>query len=222
MTAQSRLTVIPLTLADAATAVDRWHRHHRRPQGHRFSLGVLDDTGRLCGAAIIGRPVARALDTGWAAEVTRVATDGTPNACSALYGAAWRTARAAGFLRLLTYTQDGESGASLRGAGWRQVAALRPRTGWDTPSRRRGDRGTDGIGRILWERAAVDAPDLPPLAVLRDEMRDEIPCTATGCGQPIPVIPGRGRPRLYCSRACQQRAYRHRIPAAPAAPEETR
>lgn len=211
MTAQSRLTVIPLTLADAAATVDRWHRHHRRPQGHRFSLGVLDDTGRLCGAAIIGRPVARPFDTGRTGEVTRVATDGTPNACSALYGAAWRTASAAGYLRLITYTQDGESGASLRGAGWRQVAVLKPRSGWDTPSRRRGDRGTDQIGRVLWEKARADAPELPPLQVLRDELRDEIPCAV--CPQMIPPTASRGRPRRYCSRACQQRAYRHRIAA---------
>jgi len=209
VTAQSRLTVIPLTLADAAAAVDRWHRHHRRPQGHRFSLGVLDDTGRLCGAAIIGRPVARALDTGWAGEVTRVATDGTPNACSALYGAAWRTAAAAGYLRLITYTQDGESGASLRGAGWQQVAVLQPRTGWDTPSRRRGDRGTDQIGRVLWEKARADAPELPPLADLRNEIRNEMSCPAPGCGRPFQQAT-RGRPARYCSAACRLRAHRQR------------
>ncbi|MCY0959943.1 XF1762 family protein [Streptomyces sp. H27-H5] len=209
---QQRLTVIPLALRDAADAVDRLHRHHRRPTGHRFSLGVLREDGVLCGVAIVGRPVARMLDTGWQVEVTRVATDGTPNACSALYGAAWRTASAAGYLRAITYTQDGESGASLRGAGWRQIAVLRPRAGWDTPARARADRGTDGVGRVLWERARVDAPVLPTLSALRDEMRDEIPCPAVGCGRPVTQTP-RGRPALYCSRACRQRAYRHRASA---------
>jgi len=50
-------------------------------------------------------------------EVTRVATDGTPNACSLLYAAAWQAAKALGYRTLLTYTQKGESGASLRAAG---------------------------------------------------------------------------------------------------------
>ncbi|MFC1423734.1 XF1762 family protein [Streptacidiphilus sp. N1-12] len=205
---QQRLTVIPLVLADACAVVDRYHRHHRRPLGHRFSLGVLGEDGALHGAAIVGRPVARALDTGWQVEVTRVATDGTPNACSALYGAAARVATAAGFQRVLTYTQSGESGASLRGAGWTQVAVLRPRTGWDTPSRHRADRGTDGVARILWERACRNAPPLPPLNALRDEIRDVMRCLE--CPNPIPRRTGPGRPSRYCSPACRQRGYRTR------------
>ncbi|WP_220729502.1 XF1762 family protein [Streptomyces radicis] len=205
------LTIVPLTLADAAEVVDRWHRHHKRPQGHRFSLGVLDMDGHLRGVAITGRPVARALDNGWTVEVTRVATDGTPNACSALYGAAWRTAREWGFTRIITYTQDGESGASLRAVQWRQVAELRPRTGWDTPSRPRAGRGTDRVARTLWEQTTKDAPPLPPISVLRDEIRDEIRCA---CGRPIPLPRGRGRPPRYCTRACQQRAYRGRTAEA--------
>ncbi|CAL9417102.1 XF1762 family protein [Streptomyces sp. enrichment culture] len=68
-----------------------------------------------------------------------------------LYSAAWRAAKALGYRRLITYTQDGESGASLRGAGWRVVASRPPRTGWHTPSRPRTDRGTDRIARYLWE-----------------------------------------------------------------------
>ncbi|MFZ4240731.1 XF1762 family protein [Streptomyces murinus] len=206
---QVRLTIVPLPFKDARAAVDRFHRHHRRPQGHKFSLGVLRPDGSLCGVAIVGRPVARPFDTGWQVEVTRVATDGTPNACSALYGAAWRTAKAAGYLRALTYTQDGESGASLRAAGWRLVAELRPRQGWDTPSRPRNNRGTDGIGRFLWEQAQDDAPPLPSLADLRNEIRNEIRCPAPSCGKPVPQA-GRGRPARYCSPACRLRAYRHR------------
>lgn len=208
MAVSGSLTVVPLTFADACLAVDHLHRHHRRPTGHRFSLGVLDEDGHLRGAAIVGRPVSRLLDTGWCVEVTRVATDGTPNACSALYGAAWRTAAAQGFVRAITYTQAGESGASLRAAGWRQVAVLRPRTGWDTPSRRRRDRGTDGVVRILWEQARAHAPDLPPLSVLRNEIRNEIPCAV--CGTPVPVKSGRGRPPRYCGQPCRLRAHRRR------------
>lgn len=206
---QKHLTVIPLAFADACAAVTQLHRHHRPPRGHKFSLGVLDDTGRLHGVAIVGRPVAASFDNGWCIEATRVATDGTPNACSALYGAAWRTARAAGYLRAITYTQDGESGISLRAAGWRLVAELSPRKGWNSPSRPRADRGTDGIARRLWEQSRANATPLPPLATLRNEIRNEKRCSAPACDKPIPQAP-RGRPARYCSPACRLRAHRKR------------
>ncbi|MEV7089444.1 XF1762 family protein [Streptomyces sp. NPDC093085] len=206
---QRRLSVVPLSFADACAMVEQLHRHHRPPRGHKFSLGVLDDAGHLHGVAIVGRPVAAPFDNGWCVEATRVATDGTPNACSALYGAAWRTAKAAGYLRAITYTQDGESGVSLRAAGWRLVAELRPRKGWDTPSRPRADRGTDGIARRLWEQSRTDAPHLPSLATLRNEIRNEKRCPAPACGKPIHQA-ARGRPARYCSPACRLRAHRQR------------
>ncbi|MFJ2399812.1 XF1762 family protein [Streptomyces xanthochromogenes] len=202
------LRIVPVRSFDeACTLVDTLHRHHRRPVGHKFSIRVVAGV-RTVGVAIVGRPVARSFDDGLTVEVTRVATDGTPNACSALYGAAWRSASEQGFRRIVTYTQDGESGASLRAVGWRQVAVLRPRTGWDTPSRRREGRGTDMVARILWEQTRVDAEPLPPIDVLRNEMRNEILCDAVGCGRPFPLRPGPGRPARYCSDACRQRAHR--------------
>ena len=84
-------------------------------------------------------------------EVTRVATDGTPNTCSLLYAAAWQAAKALGYRRLVTYTQAGESGASLRAAGWRIVAARPPSPGWSRPSRPRADHGTDDVARLRWQ-----------------------------------------------------------------------
>ncbi|MEU5425965.1 XF1762 family protein [Streptomyces olivoreticuli] len=205
---QERLTIVPLKFQDAADLVDAIHRHHKRPRGHRFSIGVQRPDGRLCGVAIVGRPVARCFDQDLCAEVTRVATDGTPNACSALYGAVWGAASRMGFVRAITYTQDGESGASLRAVGWKQAAVLRPRKGWDTPSRRREDRGTDGVARILWEQRAKNAPELPPIEDLRNEIRNEILCAAADCGRPFPLRAGRGRPARYCSPACRVRAHR--------------
>lgn len=144
------LRLVPIHRDPALAFVARVHRHHGRPQGYRFAVGVADD-GRLCGVAIAGRPVSRILQDGQTIEVTRVATDGTPNACSMLYGACWRAARALGYTRAVTYTQDGESGASLRASGWLDAAALAARPGWDTPSRRRGATGTERVDRNRWE-----------------------------------------------------------------------
>jgi hypothetical protein len=131
--------------------VELWHRHHKPPVGHKFSIGVADDDMVLRGVIIVGRPVARHFDDGATLEVTRSATDGTPNANSMLYGAARRATFALGYTRLVTYTQEGESGSSLRGAGFKVVGQRAVRTGWDTPSRPREDHGVDGIARTLWE-----------------------------------------------------------------------
>lgn len=125
------MTIIPLDLAEANAFVDTHHRHHGRVVGHKFSIGasVGDE---VVGVAIVGRPVARPLDDGLTLEVVRCCTDGTRNACSALYGAAWRATKALGFRKLITYTLASEGGASLRAAGWRIVGEVRGRS-WNTP-----------------------------------------------------------------------------------------
>ena len=82
----------------------------------KVAIGVCN--GTLRGVAVIGRPSARAEDTGLTAEVTRTCTDGTSNVNSMLYGAARRVCRAMGYTRLITYTEAGESGVSLKAAGW--------------------------------------------------------------------------------------------------------
>ena len=145
------MRLVPVTLRVARQFVAEHHRHHRPPPGGLFAIGVADDDDVLVGVAIVGRPVAREYDDGLTVEVNRTATDGTANANSMLYGAAWRAAKALGYHRLITYTQAGETGASLRAAGWRVIAERAPRRGWDTPSRRRADRGVDRVPRTLWE-----------------------------------------------------------------------
>lgn len=121
------------------------------PRGMKFAVGAADSTGMLRGIAIAGRPVARLLDNGQTLEVTRVTADGWPNAPSLLYGACWRAAKALGYTRLVTYTQQGESGASLRAAGWRVMAERPAHPGWDRPSRPRALKGTEHMPRTLWE-----------------------------------------------------------------------
>lgn len=151
----SGLTVVPVTFRQACAFVELHHRHHKPPRGHKFSIGVCDAGGDLRGVAMIGRPVARAYDDGLTAEVNRTCTDGYRNANSALYGAAWRIASAMGYRRLITYTQAGETGASLTAAGWIKVRDLPARKGWAASSialrALRDPIGAGGVERSLWE-----------------------------------------------------------------------
>lgn len=144
------LKVVPIALDEANAFVAAHHRHHRPVIGHKFSIAVADgDTVR--GVAIVGRPVARGLDNGWTLEVNRCCTDGSQNACSMLYGAAWRAAKALGYRRLVTYTMPQEGGASLRAAGWRLIGE-RGGGNWNTPARPRVDTAATLRGqKLLWE-----------------------------------------------------------------------
>jgi hypothetical protein len=130
------LRLQPITLREARAFVNKHHRHHHAPQGGLFAVAVGAE--QVEGVAIIGKPVARMNDDGWTAEVTRVCTLGAPNACSMLYGAAWRCARALGYRRLLTYTLASEDGGSLRAAGWRIIGQTDGGS-WSRTSRPRVD-----------------------------------------------------------------------------------
>lgn len=143
MSAQQRLTLRPVTWQDAVAFVNSEHRHHFAPRGHKFTVGVEVGGGILCGVAIVGRPVARQLQDGRTLEVTRVATDGTPNACSALYGACTRAARAMGYRRLITYTLASEPGTSLKASGWSCEGQTRGGT-WHRSARPRTDKAPTG------------------------------------------------------------------------------
>jgi len=114
--------------------------------GHKFSIGLRDS--ELRGVAIVGRPVSRVMDNGETLEVTRCCTDGTPNACSMLYGAARRATFALGYDRLITYTLASEAGSSLRAAGWKLIG-LRKGGSWNVPSRPRTDKHPTGK-KLLW------------------------------------------------------------------------
>lgn len=107
------LRIVPLTLSQANDLVSKWHRHHKPCVGHRFSLG-LTLHNELVGAAIVGRPVARNVPQDEVIEVTRLVTNGTPNACSKLYAAVARVAKDMGFAKVQTYILDSEPGTSLR------------------------------------------------------------------------------------------------------------
>lgn len=127
---RSKLYVAPCDLDTANAFVSLHHRHHKPVPGSKINLAVIDEQGMMRGVAIIGRPVARKLDDGLTLEVNRVAVDGCPNACSALYGASRKAVFAQGYARLITYTLQSESGASMRGAGWQRVKETEGSKGW--------------------------------------------------------------------------------------------
>jgi hypothetical protein len=144
------LSITPIDFAEANAFVEKFHRHHKPIQGCKFCVAVSDGD-KVVGVAIVGRPVARLLDNGWTLEVNRCCTDGTKNACSMLYSAAWRAAKALGYMRLITYTLPEEGGSSLRASNWRCLG-LRGGGNWNVKSRPRID--TDELLRgqkLLWE-----------------------------------------------------------------------
>lgn len=145
-----RLELVPVTQREAGAFIREHHRHLGPPRGWRFGIGLASD-GRLCGVITVGRPVARHIDWRKVAEVNRCCTDGTKHAASKLYAAAWRAARAMGYLRLITYTLKSEPGTSLRAAGWREVGST-PGGSWSCPSRLRIDKHPTEPKRI-WEVA---------------------------------------------------------------------
>lgn len=146
-----KFAVVPLPLDEANAFVREHHRHHGKVVGHKFSVGVSDSEGAIRGVAIVGRPVARMLDDGLTLEITRVATDGCKDACSALYGACRRAAFALGYKRLVTYTLPSEGGASLRAAGYRCVGEAGGGS-WSVPCRPRVDKHPLQT-KLRWEAA---------------------------------------------------------------------
>ena len=125
--ALSKLKAVPLTLAQANHYVGLLHRHHKPCTGHRFSIGCMNEQFKIVGVCIAGRPVSSSTNQEWVLEVSRIATDGTPNACSFLYGAAARAAKALGYVSIQTFILESEPGTSLRASGWRNVSKTRAR-----------------------------------------------------------------------------------------------
>lgn len=144
------LELSPVSLSEACEFISQYHRHHKPPIGHKFSIAV-NDGEKVCGVVTVGRPVARHLDNGWILEVNRCCTDGTKNACSMLYAAAWRAAKAMGYKKLITYTLPDEGGASLRAAGWRCIGEAGGGN-WNAKSRPRIDTEHQQI-KFRWDAA---------------------------------------------------------------------
>ena len=156
--APAKLSLVPITLREANDFVAQFHRHNGRTSrnGGKFAIGA--STGNaLVGVAIVGLPLARLLADGWTAEVLRCCTlDGAPKGTNSfLYAASWRAWRAMGGRKLITYTLVTESGASLRGAGWKIVAECRGHS-WNRSNldRMREWKPIYGQLKLRWEVSA--------------------------------------------------------------------
>jgi hypothetical protein len=144
------LCIQPISFREANAFIARHHRHHKPSKFWKFGTSVvLASTSQVVGVIMVGRPLSRYLDNGHTLEVTRCCTDGTPNAASMLYAAAWRATRALGYSRLITYTLPEEPGTSLRAAGWLYVRQSKGGS-WNHPGRPRVDKAPTGP-KSLWE-----------------------------------------------------------------------
>ncbi len=143
-----KLELVRVGLDEANAFVAELHRHHKPVAFHHFSIGAAKD-GKIVGVAIIACPTSRMRDDGVTAEVTRLCTDGTRNACSFLYGASARASFALGFKRIGTYILASEPGTSLTAAGWRLIGE-RGGGSWSRPSRPRVDKAPLQ-GKLLFE-----------------------------------------------------------------------
>lgn len=111
------MEIKPITFKDACAFIAQYHRHHKPTVGHKFSLGLYNDSN-LVGVAVCGRPVSRHYDDGLTCEINRLCTDGTYNACSMLYGACCRVAKEMGYHKIITYILESESGTSLKASNF--------------------------------------------------------------------------------------------------------
>ena len=143
------LEIVPITLRTANAFVTDYHRHHPAVTGCKFAIGC-ENNGKLCGVAICGRPVSRYLDDGRALEINRLCTDGTRNACSKLYSASVRIAKAMGYKKVITYTLESENGASLKASNFK-CAGIAGAPEW-TGKRKTGVKSPHELKK-RWERA---------------------------------------------------------------------
>ncbi len=128
-------SLAPCTVKFARRIVREWHRHLPEVQGGLFAVRVLGNDLTCLGVGIAGNP-SRAWQGTGRIVISRVATNGAENACSMIYGALARAAKAPGYREAWTYTLPDEPGTSLRAAGFIDMG-LTDGGEWDRPSRSR-------------------------------------------------------------------------------------
>tara|TARA_B100000900_G_C19969962_1_gene469361 strand:- start:14 stop:481 length:468 start_codon:yes stop_codon:yes gene_type:complete len=131
-----KLKIVPLSLKEANEFVTKYHRHNKKCQGHKFSLGAVFEN-KLVGVVIVGRPVARKLDDKLTLEINRncVLDNAPKGTCSFLYSKAIKVWQTMGGKKIITYTLDYESGSSLKAVNFKKekmVQIFKKNTGWTT------------------------------------------------------------------------------------------
>ncbi|HJT76872.1 MAG TPA: XF1762 family protein [Gemmataceae bacterium] len=120
------MQAVPIHIKEANAFIAKYHRHNLTTVGGKFAVGRVV-RGKLVGVAVAGRPVARQLDDGKATEILRVYTDGKRHCCSFLYARVAKIGRMSGYTRVITYSLEEKSGASLRAVGGRVVGRVEAR-----------------------------------------------------------------------------------------------
>lgn len=147
----ARGVVVPCTVKAAMKWVRETHRHLPKIQGGLFAA-AWELQGEIVGVAIAGNP-SRVWQQERKIVISRVATIGAENACSALYGSLCRAAKALGYVEAWTYTLPEEDGASLRAAGFEFMGHTRGGS-YDRPCRHR-DAPVNGEPKGRWRRSLV-------------------------------------------------------------------
>lgn len=166
-----RLRLTPVNIRQARAFVEREHSHLHAPLSGLCAVGVSDGD-RLACVAILSRPVSRVLQAQGCAEITRVASDGTPHASSMAIGAISRAGIALGYRRLVSSILLGEAGTSYRAAGWWPVAACLKERHWDVGARNYEFRPAEQPGaKVRWEFGPDALPRDPAIdAIVRESV----------------------------------------------------
>jgi len=148
---RKQLKLRAIKFKDACEFVAKHHRHVPPSRVWKFGTSVvLGD--EVVGVVMVGPPIAPRFNDGLTLEVLRCCSDGTPHVPSMLLATAWKAARALGYYRMITYTREHESGASLRATGFTEVKSS-PIDSWPKAPR----RIVEGLykdlkgGKTLWE-----------------------------------------------------------------------
>ncbi len=129
------MRLAPCSVKAARKLVKEWHRHLPDVHGGLFAVQCVADDGQPIGVGIAGRSARVWHGTG-RLVISRCATTGHENACSMIYGALSRAAKALGYSEIWTYTLPDEPGTSLRAAGFVDMG-MSDGGEWSRPSRPR-------------------------------------------------------------------------------------
>ena len=152
--------IVPLSLKEANEFVTTHHRHNKKTAGHKWSTGLMYQD-ELVGVAIVGRAISRHMDEKYTVEILRLCIkDPAPkNACSFLYSKVWRIWQTMGGKKIITYTLDEESGASMRAVGWKKAGTTTPvkeGKGWTNRGKGRIWQPVNSKLKYRWEKTQSD------------------------------------------------------------------